>query len=178
MTSHQFKSKEQTASKRGSKMLVVSPLCVNSLWPSDAIWRHWSWSALAQAMPSSRYLLDGTKPLPEPMLIIVTFSAELFHGEHSSYSLTKWVWNLIMLSTLLPHLLGPVRQYSQHISGSFHIVGNRYSKHRTLRGPRHINAILFMAGELRYMMRNQHRISKKTIHVPQHEIPFTNMNYL
>ena len=38
---------------------------INSLWPSDATWPHWSGSTLAQVMDC---LPDGTKPLPEPML--------------------------------------------------------------------------------------------------------------
>ena len=37
----------------------------NSLWSSDAIWRHRSGSTLGKWS-----LLDGTKPLPEPMLIV------------------------------------------------------------------------------------------------------------
>ena len=40
---------------------------LNSLWPSDAIWRHRSGSTLAQVMASA-LLPDGTKPLPEPLL--------------------------------------------------------------------------------------------------------------
>ena len=30
--------------------IVLRPQCVNSLWPNDAIWRHRSWSTLAQVM--------------------------------------------------------------------------------------------------------------------------------
>ena len=39
---------------------------MNSLWPTDAIWRHRCGSTLAQVMDWC--LHDGTKPLPEPML--------------------------------------------------------------------------------------------------------------
>ena len=38
---------------------------LNSLWPSDAIWWHISWSTLPQPMACC---LTGTKPLPEPVL--------------------------------------------------------------------------------------------------------------
>ena len=39
---------------------------INSLGPSDAIWRWRSWSTLVQVMAC--LFPDGTKPLPEPML--------------------------------------------------------------------------------------------------------------
>ena len=43
----------------------VTLYCVNSLRPSDAIWRHRYGSTLDQV---DGLLPDGTKPLPEPML--------------------------------------------------------------------------------------------------------------
>ena len=44
--------------------LLFRSQCINSLWPSDAIWRQ-----ICVNIGSSNALLpDGTKPLPEPML--------------------------------------------------------------------------------------------------------------
>ena len=39
--------------------------CINSLWPSDAIWHHTFWSILLQVIV---WRLTGTKSLPKPML--------------------------------------------------------------------------------------------------------------
>ena len=40
----------QCWAKSTSPYGVTRPRCMNSLWPSDAIWRHRSWSTLAQVM--------------------------------------------------------------------------------------------------------------------------------
>ena len=41
----------------------------NSLWPSDAIWRYSALDILVNTGSGNGLLPDGTKPLPEPMLI-------------------------------------------------------------------------------------------------------------
>ena len=45
-----------------------------SLWPSDAMWLHGTWSPLFQIMS---YRLFGTKPLPDIMLIIYNIRNKL-----------------------------------------------------------------------------------------------------
>ena len=42
-------------------------LVLNSLWPSYALWHHWTWVNIG---PGYSLLPEGTKPLPEPMLTI------------------------------------------------------------------------------------------------------------
>ena len=41
---------------------------VNSLWPSDAIWRKWTWTTVVQVMACH---LFGTKPLPESTILLL-----------------------------------------------------------------------------------------------------------
>ena len=69
---------------------------INTLWPSNAIWRHRSGSTLAQVMA---LLPDGTKPLPEPMLTyhhwrLIAFTWRQFHKECSRNVSLTWVWTL------------------------------------------------------------------------------------
>ena len=88
------------------KMPSMSPVCcLNSLWPSGAIWWHRSGSASAQVVmtPSHNWL-------PEPMLtyhqrLSVVFIWEEFHK--------KWSWTYSIMCVqrlhfkkLLPHLPG------------------------------------------------------------------------
>ena len=75
-------------------MLPILPYYLNSLRPSDAIWRQWSWTTLAQVMA---LLPDGTKPLPEPMLTYhqrgsVAYFWEQFRRNCSRYRFRIWVW--------------------------------------------------------------------------------------
>ena len=49
-----------------SSLGSVSVAALASLWPSDVIWCHRSWSTLDQVMA---WCLNGTKPLSDPMLI-------------------------------------------------------------------------------------------------------------
>ena len=59
-------------------------LLINSLWPSDAIWRQKSKSTLLQEMA-----------LPEPMLtLLAAFAREEFHSKFPSYYSARWVWRL------------------------------------------------------------------------------------
>ena len=72
------------------------PQWVNSLWPSDVIWRQGS---LEVDIGSGNGLLpDGTKPLPEPMLTDhqwspVTFILGQFHKRCLNHQSLKSVWN-------------------------------------------------------------------------------------
>ena len=66
----------------------LSPKRFNTLWPCDTIWRHKSGSILGQVKANCRY--DGTKPLPEPMLIYhqrrsVALTWDKFHSDCQSY---------------------------------------------------------------------------------------------
>ena len=40
---------------------IVSSTAINPLWTRDAIWRHWTWSAMVQIMALEQ---DATKPQP------------------------------------------------------------------------------------------------------------------
>ena len=86
--------------KRKSRSVQLSNelqwLHLNSLWPSDAIWRQRSGSTLAQVMACCP---DGTKPLPEPMLTDhqwspVTFILGQFHKRSLNNQSLKSVWKL------------------------------------------------------------------------------------
>ena len=78
---------------------VIMWIILNSLWPSDTIWRHRSGSTLVQVMAC--LLPDGTKPLPEPMLTyhqsgLVTFTCGHFRTKCSIYLSLIWVWKSII----------------------------------------------------------------------------------
>ena len=47
---------------------VIKHFVINSLWPSDAIWRQ---QILVNPGSGNGLLPDGTKPLPEPMLTTI-----------------------------------------------------------------------------------------------------------
>ena len=72
----------------------------NSFWPGDAIWRHRTWSILAQVMACCLMAPDGSEPLPEPMLTDhqwgpVTITRGQFHKRYLSHQLRKLDWNYI-----------------------------------------------------------------------------------
>ena len=60
-----FRDRENMASLGRNELTVDSPLGINSLWPSDAIWRQEIWVTIGSG---NGLLPDGTKPSPEPML--------------------------------------------------------------------------------------------------------------
>ena len=77
---------------------TVQEIIVNSLWPSDTIWRQRSWSTLAQG---NGLLPDGTKPLPEPMLTYhqlgrVAFTWVQFYKRCLSHQSLKLAWKLLI----------------------------------------------------------------------------------
>ena len=80
---------------------------INSLWPSDVIWRQGSRSTLP----------DGTKPLPESMLTndqwdVVALTWQQFHRKCSRHLSLKWVWNLLIWDcSQIPQ--GPMRWLCQ-----------------------------------------------------------------
>ena len=60
---------------------------------------------------SNDLLLDGTKPLPEPVMtnhqwVFMVLNSDLFHKQCSGYWFLKWVWNICLFTKLLPHLSG------------------------------------------------------------------------
>ena len=68
---------------------------LNSLRPSDAIWRH-IWVNIGSG---NDLLPDGTKPLPEPMLTyhqwsFVVFTLQQFYRQRMRYQFMVWVWKL------------------------------------------------------------------------------------
>ena len=94
------------ANARGLESLQY---CINSLWPSDTIWRYRSESALAQA------IADGTKPLPEPKLTShhwgsAAFTWEQFNRNTLATTLSSEFQNYTLLN-LLPHIPG-VKEFS------------------------------------------------------------------
>ena len=74
---------------------VARPQWVNSLWPTDTIWRQRS----VNIGSGNSLLPDGTKPLPEPMLTghpwsSVTFTEGQFHKQCLDHQSLKSVWKL------------------------------------------------------------------------------------
>ena len=67
----------------------------NSLWPSDAIWRHRSWSTLAQVMTGC--LMAPSHYLNQCWLIIneVIWPEGYFIAKYSTYLPLIWVWILL-----------------------------------------------------------------------------------
>ena len=80
-------------------------LCFNSLWLSDAIWRH-NWVNIGSC---NVFLPDGTKPLPEPMLTYHQWSciAFIYNQCHkcSGDQFIKWFFKNTFVK-LLPLLSG------------------------------------------------------------------------
>ena len=71
--------------------MLSQPQYVNSLWPSDAIWRQRSQSTLAKVMACCY----GTKPLPEPMLTVrLSVKSSDIHIRAISQFSQKTVWKL------------------------------------------------------------------------------------
>ena len=56
---------QENAFENVAGTILSWPQCVNSLWPSDAIWRQEIWVSIGSG---NGLFPDGTKPLPEPML--------------------------------------------------------------------------------------------------------------
>ena len=70
---------------------------VNSSWPSDAMWRHKSWSLLVQVMTCR---LFGTKPLPETKLtychIVFGANSGEISFEIQQFISRKCIWKCCM----------------------------------------------------------------------------------
>ena len=72
---------------------LYDPVQVNSLWPSDAIWRQWSRLTLVQVMACC--LTAPSHYLNQCWLIItVTFIWGQFHLRHHSHQSISLVWKL------------------------------------------------------------------------------------
>ena len=72
--------------------ILCRPQCVNSLRPSDAVWRQWSWTTLAQVMACC--LTAPSHYLNQCWLIrgSVAYFWEQFRRNCSRYRFRIWVW--------------------------------------------------------------------------------------
>ena len=99
--------------ERKSKTLLTNLLLdlsvswfLNSLWPSEAIWLHKTWSTLVQVMAcylkaSSHYLSKYWQTVH----VVLWCHQSAFHLNYDNIFSLRWVWKLLILR-LQPYLPG------------------------------------------------------------------------